>query len=147
MNHVHRRVPGECEPERNPRVWPLRFVADSCLGGTVRRAIVPDHAANLGTGNPHGARRATRSALAVDADRWAASAVRAGAGLGDELSGDTHLPVDAFRNEASRSCGSVLRRCDAAGGCGSGLSGSRLACFPVRSNESPPNRVDRVSAD
>ena len=30
--------------------------------GIVRRAVVPDHSADFGTGNPHGARRATRSA-------------------------------------------------------------------------------------
>ena len=64
-----------------------------------------------------------------------------GLGLGDQLGGDTHLPVNALRNEASRSCGSVRRDCDAAGGCGSGLPRSRMASFPVRSNASAPNRV------
>ncbi len=105
---------------------PLLGVA--CVQNTFRISeldlhCLPYHSADLGTGNPHGAWRATRLALAVDADGWhAASAVRARAWFGDELRGDTHLPVDAFRNEASRSRGSVRRRCDAAGGCGSGLS-------------------------
>ena len=89
-------------PECNPCAGFCYFVADSCFSGIVRRAFVPCHSADLGTGNPHGPRRATGSALAVDADGWpATSAVRAGAGLGDEPGGDTRLPVDAFRNETS----------------------------------------------
>jgi len=38
-------------------------------------SVLPDHAAAFGTGNPHGALRATRSAFAVDAGRWPAAGV------------------------------------------------------------------------
>ena len=138
----HRRVIGRCEPERDPRSGVCNFIAASCLGGIVRRAVVPDDSADFGTGNPHSARRSTRSGFAVDAGRWpAAGADRARSGLGAEFGGNTHLPVVAFRNEASRSCGSHRRDCDAVGGRGFGQPRSRMACFSVRSNASAPIRV------
>jgi hypothetical protein len=131
-----------CKPECDPGSCLWDDVAASCLNRLVRRAIVSGQSANLGTWNSHGPRRATRSAFAVDAGRWPApGAVRARAWPGAELRGDTHLPVDAFRSEGSRSYGSLRCNCDAVGGRGPGLPRSRMARFPVRSNASAANRI------
>jgi hypothetical protein len=131
-----------CKPECDPGSCRWGHVAASCLSGLVRRAVVSGQSANLGTWNSHGTRRATRSAFAVDAGRWPApGAVRARAWPGAELGDDTHLPVDAFRNQGSRSCGPFRGNCDAVGGRGFGLPCSRMACFPVRSNASAANRI------
>ena len=52
-----RRVAGRCQSDCEPSSCLCDSVAASCLGGIVRCAVVHNHSADNGTGNPNGAPR------------------------------------------------------------------------------------------